>query len=154
MIRIGIIGMSPGNAHPYSWSAIINGTFDGEEISRVGYPAVAAYLTANQDTLGLPAAKVTRVWTQDEQVSRSIASAAGIEKVSASLEDMAQEVDPVILARDDGVGRCTSRLAMGRSKRSGWNDLGENSREYAAEDCRACRARPGARGPVKPKHGT
>ena len=30
--------MSPGNAHPYSWSAIINGTFDGKEIAALGYP--------------------------------------------------------------------------------------------------------------------
>ncbi len=46
MIKIGIIGMSPGNAHPYSWSAIINGCFDGNEISKVGYPAVSHYLKA------------------------------------------------------------------------------------------------------------
>jgi hypothetical protein len=32
MIKIGIIGMSPGNAHPTSWSAIINGTFNADEI--------------------------------------------------------------------------------------------------------------------------
>jgi len=105
MIKIGIIGMSAGNAHPYSWSAIINGTFDGAEITRVGYPAVAAYLTANNDTLGLPAAKVTRVWTQDRSISESIARTAGIEKVSNTLEEMAQEVDAVILARDDAEGR-------------------------------------------------
>ena len=51
MIKLGILGMSEGNAHPYSWSAIINGRFDRQEITRVGYPAVAAYLDANKDTL-------------------------------------------------------------------------------------------------------
>lgn len=38
---MGILGMSPGNAHPYSWSAIINGVFNGDEITRIGYPAVS-----------------------------------------------------------------------------------------------------------------
>lgn len=101
MIKIGIIGMSPGNAHPYSWSAIINGRFDGEEISRVGYPAVAAYLEANCDTLGLPSAKVTHVWSQDTAISESIARSTGIENIVGKLEDMIGEVDAVILARDD-----------------------------------------------------
>lgn len=101
MIKIGIIGMSPGNAHPYSWSAIINGRFDGDEISRIGYPAVAAYLEANSDTLGLPSARVTHVWAQEAAISESIARSTGIENVVERLEDMTGEVDAVILARDD-----------------------------------------------------
>lgn len=101
MIRIGIIGMSAGNAHPYSWSSIINGKFDGEEITRCGYPGVTAYLTANQDTLGIPGAEVTHVWTQERAVSESIAGSSGIPHVAESLEKMAGEVDAVILARDD-----------------------------------------------------
>ncbi len=101
MIKIGIIGMSPGNAHPYSWSAIINGRFDGAEISGIGYPAVAAYLEANRDTLGLPTARVTHVWTQDRSISESIARAAGIENITDTLEEMVGEVDAVLLARDD-----------------------------------------------------
>ena len=30
-IRLGILGMTEGNAHPFSWSAIING-YDKEEM--------------------------------------------------------------------------------------------------------------------------
>jgi predicted dehydrogenase len=101
MLKIGIIGMSPGNAHPYSWSAIINGYFDGEEISRIGYPAVTAYLEANRDTLGIPSAKVTHVWSQEKSISESIAKATGISSVVDELKDMIGEVDAVILARDD-----------------------------------------------------
>ena len=100
-MNIGIIGMSPGNAHPYSWASIINGYFDPEEISRVGYPAVAAYLQANQDTLGIPGARVTHVWSQDREISESIAGAASIGHVAENLEDMIGQVDAVILARDD-----------------------------------------------------
>lgn len=101
MLRLGIIGMSSGNAHPYSWSCIINGRFDAGEITAVGYPAVAAYLQANRDTLGIPGAVVTHVWTQDMNISKSIAKTAGIEHISANLEDMITEVDAVLLTRDD-----------------------------------------------------
>jgi predicted dehydrogenase len=101
MINIGIIGMSAGNAHPYSWSAIINGVFNAEEITRCGYPGVSAYLTANRDTLGLPQAKVTHVWAQDRAISESIAKTTKIKNIVDDLETMAAQVDAVILARDD-----------------------------------------------------
>ncbi|GAA4464522.1 Gfo/Idh/MocA family oxidoreductase [Nibrella saemangeumensis] len=101
MIKIGILGMSPGNAHPYSWSAIINGHFDSEEINRIGYPAVATYLEANQDTLGLPGSQVTHVWAQEKEIAESIARTTRIDYVVDRLEDMIGEVDAVILARDD-----------------------------------------------------
>lgn len=93
--------MSPGNAHPYSWSAIINGYFDAQEITNIGYPAVAAYLQANQDTIGISGASVTHVWSQDKEVSKSIARATSIRYVVDNLEDMVGQVDAVILARDD-----------------------------------------------------
>jgi predicted dehydrogenase len=101
MIRLGVIGMSQGNAHPYSWSCIVNGVFDGDEITAVGYPAVAAYLTANRDTLGIPGAQVTHVWTQDAAISASIAKAAQVQHIVANLEDMIGQVDAVLLTRDD-----------------------------------------------------
>ncbi len=101
MLKIGIIGMSIGNAHPYSWSSIINGKYDGREIAKTGYPAVAAYLDANKDTLGIPGARVTHVWTQDINVSKSIAVSSGITHVAENAEDMIGDVDAVILARDD-----------------------------------------------------
>ena len=101
MIKIGIIGMSPGNAHPYSWSAIINGCYNEEEISRIGYPAVSAYLRANEDTLGISGARVTCVWTQDKTISESIAQTTQIETIVNSLEEMVGLVDAVIIARDD-----------------------------------------------------
>lgn len=101
MISVGIIGMSAGNAHPYSWSSIINGKYNGEEITTIGYPGVTAYLNANKDTLGLPEAKVTHVWTQDIAISKSIAASSEIENIAERAEDMIGNVDAVILARDD-----------------------------------------------------
>ena len=101
MKKIGMIGMSEGNAHPYSWSSIINGVFDGDEIAEVGYPAVSAYLKANEDTLGIPGAQVTHIWTQDISVSQSIAKSANIPYVVSQMEEMIGHVDAVILGRDD-----------------------------------------------------
>ncbi len=93
--------MSPGNAHPYSWSSIINGRFDGDEICRAGYPGVTEYLEANRDTLGIPGAEVVSVWSQDRAVSESIAGNSGITHIAHTLEEMIPLVDAVILARDD-----------------------------------------------------
>jgi predicted dehydrogenase len=101
MIKIGIIGMSPGNAHPSSWSAIINGTFKGEEITALGFPAVTNYLEANKATLGLPSAKVTHILTQEKGLSAQIALSAGIENIVYKPEEMIGVVDAVILSRDD-----------------------------------------------------
>ncbi len=101
MIKLGIIGMSSGNAHPYSWSSIINGVFDADEIKKIGYPAVANYLEANKDTIGLTNAKVTCVWTQDRTISESIAKSGGISHIVDKLEDMILHVDAILLSRDD-----------------------------------------------------
>jgi predicted dehydrogenase len=101
MLKLGIIGMSPGNAHPYSWSSIINGHFDADEITKAGYPGVSAYLVANRDTVGLNGARVTHIWTQDRHISGSIARSSGIEHIVDRLVDMIGQVDAVMLTRDD-----------------------------------------------------
>lgn len=93
--------MSSGNAHPSSWSAIINGKFNGNEISKMGYPAVADYLKANKDTLGLPDAYVTQVWSQSRKISEQIQKTAGISGIVDTLDEMIGKVDAVILSRDD-----------------------------------------------------
>lgn len=101
MLKLGVVGMSPGNAHPYSWSAIINGSYNAEEITNAGYPGVSAYLEANKDTLGINSVRVTHVWTQDQKISGSIAKTTGIENIAKSIDDMVGRVDAVLLIRDD-----------------------------------------------------
>jgi predicted dehydrogenase len=132
MIRLGVIGMSAGNAHPYSWSAIINGYYDAQEITAIGYPAVAAYLQANRDTLGIPAARVTHVWTQDRKISESICKAARVEQVAEKLEDLIGQVDAVLLTRDDPENHVTMAkpfidanipLFIDKPLASNWDDL-------------------------------
>lgn len=101
MIKIGMIGMSAGNAHPYSWAAIINGSFRREEIDGAGFPAVSNYLEANQDTLGISAVQVTHIYCDDLEVAGSIARSGGIGAVVPRIEDLIGQVDAVILGRDD-----------------------------------------------------
>lgn len=101
MLDLGIIGMSEGNGHPYSWSAIINGDFNRKEMDDCGFAGIPVYLEANSDTLGINDAQVTHIWTQDKSLSEHIARASMIENIVDSMEDMIGNVDGVLLARDD-----------------------------------------------------
>ena len=101
MLQLGMMGMSPGNGHPYSWSAIINGDYDEKAMANCGYAGIPVYLAANRDTLGIEGAQVTHVWTQDQTISMHIAAASKIDTIVAHPEDMIGKVDAVLLARDD-----------------------------------------------------
>lgn len=101
MIKLGIVGMSEGNGHPYSWSAIVNGDYDQKEMANCGYAGIPVYLNANRDTLGIEGARVTHVWAQDRKISEHIAKASLIDNVVDKLEDMIGQVDAVMLTRDD-----------------------------------------------------
>lgn len=109
-LRLGIIGLSPGNGHPYSWSGILNG-YDPEAMAACPFPAIPEYLLASPPEARLDeGAEVTHVWTQDESVSRRIAAASRIGEVVLRMEDMLGEVDAVLLARDDA----ENHLSMAR----------------------------------------
>ena len=100
-LKLGVIGLSHGNGHPYSWSAIVNG-YDPVAMEGCGFPVIAHYL--NQQSwpeARLGGANVTHVWTQSAEISRSIAEATFIPEIAESLEDLIGTVDAVLLARDD-----------------------------------------------------
>ncbi len=101
MMNLGVIGLSEGNGHPYSWSAIVNGDFNEEAMADCGYPTIPAYLGANRDTLGIEGARVSHIWTQDGDLSRHVAKASHIETVVDRMEDLIGNVDAVLLSRDD-----------------------------------------------------
>ncbi|MDT0649650.1 Gfo/Idh/MocA family oxidoreductase [Autumnicola edwardsiae] len=101
-IRLGIIGMSQGNGHPYSWSAIFNG-YNEKAMQNCPFPVIPEYLSAHnfpEDGLS-HLGKVTHIWTQDIGLSHEVAEASNIEHVVTSLEDMIGHVDAILLARDD-----------------------------------------------------
>jgi hypothetical protein len=102
-LKLGIIGISEGNGHPFSWSAIFNG-YNPDEMKNCGFPIIPYYLSKQkypQDFLS-ELAEVTHVWTQDPELSRQIAKASKIRNVIQHSEDFIGQVDAVLLARDDG----------------------------------------------------
>ena len=42
-MKLGIIGISEGNGHPYSWSAIING-YNKKKMEECKYESIPSYL--------------------------------------------------------------------------------------------------------------
>lgn len=100
-LRLGILGLSAGNGHPYSWSAICNG-YDPAAMADCGFPVIPDYLarqTWPHDRI--PGVRVTHVWTQDSKISEHIAKAALIETVVSRPEEMIGQIDALLLARDD-----------------------------------------------------
>ncbi|HET7483865.1 MAG TPA: Gfo/Idh/MocA family oxidoreductase [Solirubrobacterales bacterium] len=100
-LRLGLLGLSEGNGHPYSWAAIVNG-YDEEAMARCPFPAIPRYLSRHRfPEEAIADARVTHVWTQDPSISADVAAAAAIEHVVSDPGEMLGEVDAVLLARDD-----------------------------------------------------
>lgn len=100
-LRLGIIGLSEGNGHPYSWSAIFNG-YEPAAMEACGFPSIPRYLEEQRwPDAAIAGARVTHVWTQDRALSRRVAEASRIERVVDRFEDMIGSVDGLLLARDD-----------------------------------------------------
>jgi len=100
-LRLGLSGLSHGNGHPFSWSAIFNG-YSSEAMEHCGFPVIPRYLEKQcfpDDAIS--DAVVTHVWTQDPSLSRQVARAAHIEHVVDRYTDLIGQVDAVLLARDD-----------------------------------------------------
>ena len=100
MLRIGIVGLSEGNGHPYSWSAIFNGFDKTKECPFEVIPEYLGQQKFPNDFLS-DLGKVTHVYTQDKKISESVAKFAFIDNIVDRPEDMINEIDVVLLARDD-----------------------------------------------------
>lgn len=101
VLRLGIIGLSDGNGHPYSWAAIFNG-YEPDAMEACGFPVIPRYLEQQLwPEATIPGARVTHVWTQNPNLSRHVATASRIPKVVEHPEDMIGSVDGLLLARDD-----------------------------------------------------
>ena len=101
-LRLAMLGMIEGNGHPYSWSAIING-YNPQEMAKCPYAAIPKYLGAQPlETVSVPGARVTHVWTDDPADAPKVAAASLIEHVVAKPEDAIGHVDAVVVATDDG----------------------------------------------------
>ena len=115
-LKIGVLGMTEGNGHPYSWSAIFN-NYDKRLMAQSPYPGILTYLSKQPDhTIGIPGARVTHVCCNDRQDAEDVARCSLIDNVCARPEDMIGEVDAVICATDIGsehVDRCRPFIEAG-----------------------------------------
>lgn len=61
-ISLAIFGITPGNGHPYSWSAMFNGYDKALMEKECPYPAIPDYLSKQPpETLTIPNVKVTHI---------------------------------------------------------------------------------------------
>ena len=101
-LRLAMLGMIPGNGHPYSWSALING-YDREAMARCPYPVIPQYLGSRPyESVCIPEARVTHIWTEVQVEAEDVARAALIPHVVEKPEAVIGEVDGVIISTDDG----------------------------------------------------
>jgi len=98
MLKLGIIGISEGNGHPYSWAAIFNG-YNPDAYCL--YPEIVEYLSKHKGEC-IQGAMVRGVWTQDFDETLKIAEFAKINGVYATTYMYGmKELDAILLARDD-----------------------------------------------------
>ncbi|MBQ7402696.1 MAG: Gfo/Idh/MocA family oxidoreductase [Lentisphaeria bacterium] len=102
-IRLGIIGMTEGNGHPYSWSAIFN-KYDREAMTKeCPFPGIPAYLNKeNYELMGIPGAAVKVVFCDKRSDAEHVSKLSLIPEVVDQPEDMIGKVDAVIIATDIG----------------------------------------------------
>ena len=100
-LKLGVIGLSEGNGHPYSWSAICNG-YSPEHMSVCEFPVIPQYLAEQTwPDARIPGVEVTHIWTQDAKLSHRVAQASLITQVVDEPEAMLGQIDALLLARDD-----------------------------------------------------
>jgi predicted dehydrogenase len=98
---IGIIGLSEGNGHPFSYSSIING-YSPEGLADAGWPGIYDYVRRRHASeFGLGDWAVTHAWTQDPESTRRLCSACNIANAVSNYREFLGNVKAVIIARDD-----------------------------------------------------
>jgi hypothetical protein len=101
MIKLGIIGLSEGNGHPFSFAAIINGYSD-PGLRESGWPVIYEYVRRrDRSEFGIEDLRVTHAWTQDPEQTGRLCAACLIPHAVSRAEEMVGQVDAIILARDD-----------------------------------------------------
>ena len=104
-IRLAILGSTPGNGHPYSWSAMFNG-YDREVMTKeCPFAGIPVYLNKQPvETLTIPGAKVTHICFVGDGgfTAEHVAKCSLIPHVVAQPTDVIGHVDAVVIATDIG----------------------------------------------------
>lgn len=102
-MRLGMIGSSDGNGHPFSFSAIVNG-YDSDRLRSAGWDVIADYLDPRDPAdFGVGDVQVTHAWCPDPSESKALCESASIQNCMNGASEMLGLVDAVIIARDDWV---------------------------------------------------
>jgi len=103
MINIGVVGLNPGNGHPYSFSSIFNG-YDPEALEKdCDYPIIREYLSKHHGNREeyISDARITHLWAPEDGAVARVARVAKIPYISSTLEEMVDAVDAILFTRDD-----------------------------------------------------
>lgn len=115
-LKIGIMGMTEGNGHPYSWSAMYN-DYNRTYMDQCPFPGIPAYLNKQpKNTIGIPGAHITHVYCNQRSDAEDVARCSLIPNVVDRPEAMIGQVDAVICATDVGsehVSRCRPFMEAG-----------------------------------------
>jgi len=97
----GIIGLSEGNGHPFSYGSIING-YSPEGLAASGWPGIYEYVRRRHASeFGLDGWTITHAWTQDPESTKKLCAACRIPHSVGDYLEFLGTVDAVIIARDD-----------------------------------------------------
>ena len=118
-IRLAMLGMTPGNGHPYSWSAMFNGYDQKAMTEECPYAGIPEYLNKQpRETLAIPHAKVTHICCtgSGDFAAEHVAKCSLIPNVVDNPTDVIGKVDAVVVATDIGaehVERCRPFVEAG-----------------------------------------
>lgn len=102
-IRLGIIGMTEGNGHPYSWSAIFNNYDTQAMTNECPFAGIPAYLNKEpKATVPIGGANVTHIYCDRREDAALVAKCSLIPHIVSAPEEMIGQVDAVIIATDIG----------------------------------------------------
>jgi predicted dehydrogenase len=97
----GIIGLSEGNGHPFSYGSIING-YSPEGLAASGWPGIYEYVRRRHASeFGLDGWTITHAWTQYPESTKKLCAACRIPHAADDYREFLGRVDAVIIARDD-----------------------------------------------------
>ncbi len=100
-IPVAIMGLTEGNGHPYSFSAIING-YDDAGFAASDWGGIHDYLRRRDPSeIGMPPLRVTHAWTQDAAETAKLCAACRIDHAASDRDALVDQVEAVIIARDD-----------------------------------------------------
>ncbi|MFC7135316.1 MULTISPECIES: Gfo/Idh/MocA family protein [Salinibaculum] len=101
-LRLGVIGISKGNGHPYSFASIVNG-YSADGFAESEWEVILDYLEERDPAeFGFCNVEVSHAWTQDPEETEKLRAAAKIPHTVDNPERLIDlELDGILLLRDD-----------------------------------------------------